>query len=119
MSSVNRRDFIKAGAAAGMGISLAAMSSSCAVGSSSQINTAPMIGFKVPPIENVRIGFVGVGGMGGSHVRNLLKIKGCQITAICDILPARVEQVQKWVQDAGFPQADRLFPGRLGLQTSL
>jgi len=104
MSSVNRRDFIKAGAVAGMGVSLAGLAACRVDARSPQVSTAPMIGFKVPPIENVRIGFVGIGGMGSGHVRNLLKIKGCQITAVCDIRPSRVEWAQKAVQDAGFPK---------------
>ena len=36
-------------------------------------------------INQVRIGFVGVGGMGKSHVRNLVRNKGALVTAICDI----------------------------------
>jgi hypothetical protein len=52
----------------------------------------------------VRIGYVGVGNMGSAHVRNLLRIEGCQITAVCDIVPEKVERVQQWVQDAGFPR---------------
>jgi hypothetical protein len=49
----------------------------------------------------VRIGFVGVGGQGGSHVRNMLGVPGTRITAICDINESRAKAVQKWVVDAG------------------
>ncbi len=101
MSDLNRRDFIRATAAAGMGMAVAGMAESAGARS---LSTQPVIEFKVPPIENVRIGYVGVGGQGSSHVRNLLGIKGCQITAVCDIVPEKVERVQKWVEDAGFPR---------------
>ena len=57
--------------------------------------------FAAPPMNEVRIGFVGVGGQGGSHVRNMLRVPGARVTAICDIVPERVAQVQKWVVDAG------------------
>ena len=51
----------------------------------------------VPRIDPVRIGFVGVGGMGMSHVGNMLKIEGVQVRAICDIVEARVARVQEMV----------------------
>lgn len=54
-----------------------------------------------PPIENVRIGMVGVGGQGGAHVRNFLGIEGCEIAAICDIDSERADAVAGWVQESG------------------
>lgn len=33
---------------------------------------------------------------------NFLKIEGVEIKAICDIIPEKVERMQKWVTDAGF-----------------
>ena len=42
-------------------------------------------GFAAPPIPEVRIGFVGVGGQGGAHVRNMLGVPGVRIVAVCDI----------------------------------
>ncbi|MBE0653714.1 MAG: Gfo/Idh/MocA family oxidoreductase, partial [Bacteroidales bacterium] len=47
------------------------------------------------------VGFVGVGGMGTSHVENLLKIDGVEIRAVCDVVEARVERAQQMVVDAG------------------
>jgi Oxidoreductase family, NAD-binding Rossmann fold len=58
-------------------------------------------GFAAPPIPDVRIGFVGVGGQGTAHVRNMLRVPGCRITAVCDIAPERVAVVQKLVVAAG------------------
>jgi predicted dehydrogenase len=55
------------------------------------------------PIENVRVGFVGVGGMGSAHVRNLLRIKGVQLSAACDIRPSRVKWAQSAAKKAGQP----------------
>ena len=104
MSDLNRRDFIKTSAAAGIGISLPTLVPSLASAGLFRSKRTSLIEFKVPAIQNVRIGFVGVGGMGSAHVRNLLKIEGCQITAVCDIVPERVERVQKWVEEAGFPK---------------
>jgi predicted dehydrogenase len=58
-------------------------------------------GFAAPPIPEVRVGFVGVGGQGGAHVRNMLAIPGVRVTAVCDIAEERVKLMQKWVVAAG------------------
>jgi hypothetical protein len=59
--------------------------------------------FAAPAIPMVRIAYVGLGGQGSSHVRNLLKIQGCRITAVCDIRPERTEWGVKAVTEAGHP----------------
>lgn len=100
----DRRDFLKIGAAAGLG---AALCSGKLIGSPDQdrkIGPAPAIQMTAPPMERVRIGYVGVGGMGSAHVRNLLRIEGAEIRAVCDIVEAKVARVQKWVEEAGFPK---------------
>ena len=60
--------------------------------------------FAAPPIELVRIGYVGIGGMGSAHVTNLLKIPGCRITAVCDINPERTAWAVKAIAAAGHPE---------------
>ena len=55
-------------------------------------------------MDRVRIGFVGVGGMGSAHVRNFLKIEGVEVRAVCDIVPEKVERIQKWTTEAGQPK---------------
>ena len=56
-----------------------------------------------PPMETVRIAYVGIGGQGSGHVNNLLKIPGCRITAVCDIRPERTEWATKAITAAGHP----------------
>ena len=56
-----------------------------------------------PPIELVRVGYVGIGGMGSAHVENLLKIPGCRITAVCDVNPERTAWAAKAITAAGHP----------------
>jgi len=51
----------------------------------------------------VRIGYVGIGGQGGGHVNNLLKIPGCRITAVCDIRPERTDWATQQITAAGHP----------------
>jgi hypothetical protein len=55
------------------------------------------------PLSNVRIGFVGIGLQGSSHVNNLLRIDGCRITAVCDIRPERTEWAASAIVAAGHP----------------
>ena len=94
--SLDRRDFIKLGAA-GLGVATIAASAKA-----SPLLKNPAELFIAPKLDNVRIGYVGVGGQGTSHVRNLTKIKGAEIVAVCDVFPDRVARAQKIVQKAGF-----------------
>ena len=55
------------------------------------------------PIDPVRIGFVGVGGMGTHHVKNLVRMAGVRITALCDICEANAARAGQIVQEAGQP----------------
>ena len=98
--SLDRRDFIKLGAA-GIGVAAVAVNAKA-----SPRLTKPAELFIAPKLDKVRIGYVGVGGQGTSHVRNLSKIKGAEIVAVCDLFPERVARAQKIVQDAGFPKPD-------------
>ena len=82
-SDLPRRDLLKIGAA---GLGLAALGA-CAPATDAgagkpqiqrtDLGPAPDQPFASPPMDLVRIGFVGVGGMGTAHVRNLLRIEGC------------------------------------------
>ena len=82
---LDRRDFIKLGAAAGLGVTVAGPVLSCQM-SKRQLATVPGQP-QIAPIDPVRIGFVGVGMQGSSHVRNFLNIEGVEVRAICDIIP--------------------------------
>jgi predicted dehydrogenase len=95
---VDRRAFLKTslGVAAGLGAWQAVR------GEQAGVKTEPL--FSVAPIKTVRVAFVGVGGMGSAHVRNYMKLEGVEIKAVCDIVPAKVERIQKWCTDAGRPK---------------
>jgi predicted dehydrogenase len=100
----SRRDFLAGAAAAALSAGALA---ACAAqsGSSATRAGAPAHGgglFRAPAIPRVRIGYVGVGLQGSSHVANLLKVEGCLISAVCDIVPEKVERIQKQVEAAGF-----------------
>ena len=98
----DRRDFIRHSATAAAALALGAAVNS-------QVNAAPL-GTAPPPavqaekLETVRIGFIGVGGQGTSHVRNMLKVPGTKITAACDLVQDKVANVQKMVTVNGDPR---------------
>ena len=66
---------------------------------------APMHGFSVPPMKTVRVGVIGVGSRGTDAVCRIAQIPGCAITAISDINPKRLDVVQKWLKEHGYPAA--------------
>ena len=103
-TAYNRRRFLQIGAA----VPLAAVASRVHAGT---LPTEPPVGFTVKPIEKVRIGYVGVGGMGTNHINNLVKIKNAEIRAVCDIMPERVERAQQICKDAGLPVPDGYSKG--------
>ncbi len=59
--------------------------------------------YAAPAIETVRIGMVGVGLQGSSHVENFLKIPGCRITAVCDVRQERTDWATRAITAAGHP----------------
>lgn len=94
--SLNRRDFLKLGTATGLGVSLAATAITCAK------KTSPGAA-KVPPIDPVKVAVVGVGNQGSGHFRNLLRIEGAEIKAVCDVVEEKVTKMQKLAEEAGKP----------------
>jgi len=101
----DRREFLKIGTAAGLGAVLSKGRAS-AFGSEQEGGGKTLIEFKAPPIDPVRIGFVGVGNQGSAHVKNFLKIEGVEIKAVCDIVEEKVAAVQQWVVGAGQPKPE-------------
>ncbi|HYT84300.1 MAG TPA: hypothetical protein VEK86_12650, partial [Gemmatimonadales bacterium] len=82
MIDPTRREFLETTAAIGLGLALTDGSS------------APPPPPPLAPLDRVRIGFVGVGGMGSVHVDNLLKIEGVELKAVCDIVDWKVARAQ-------------------------
>jgi predicted dehydrogenase len=107
----NRREFLRKTAFAGLGIAMAGVANTgCAPAwlKSPAQHVPPG-----QPMERVRIGFVGVGGMGSAHVSNLLKIQGAEVRAVCDIVEDRVTRAQEMVVKAGQPKPEGYSRGEL------
>ena len=100
----NRRDFIKAIAVAGAGLAVSDdLIAAMEPGRASREHAPVPVG---SPMKKVRIGYVGVGLQGTSHVENLLKVEGAEITAVCDIVESKVKRAQDMVEKAGFKRPD-------------
>ena len=75
MKKVSRRDFIKTGSVATAGMSLL---------------TDPFQAEKNKG-QTVKVGVIGTGNRGTSHVNNLLTIEDVEIVAVCDLLESRAK----------------------------
>ena len=90
--NTNRREFLKGTAWMGA----AAIAAGC-IGRASGIGGlgcgagAPMHGFRVPPMKRVRVGFIGVGSRGTAAVHRIAQIPGCEVSALSDINPKRLD----------------------------
>ncbi len=110
----NRRNFLKMTGLTGLGLAGSRLLK--AVGTDKEnpelpvTDTAParrgqlfnMSGYAAPGIDNVRIGFIGLGNRGPGHVSSMSLIEGTDIKALCDIVPAEAEQSRKMVEQRGF-----------------
>ena len=65
--NLNRRDFLKTSSAAGLGVALGSIANiRCADEGPRILNTEPIEHLVTPPLETVRVGFVGIGNQGAA-----------------------------------------------------
>ena len=53
------------------------------------------------PIELVRIGIVGLGVRAKRAVGRMMHIEGCEVYAICDLVPENIEEAKEIIAQAG------------------
>lgn len=103
----NRRDFLKKAGLTGAGMMIGG-SGAAGTGTpfkrthTQQFN---MHGYAAPALETVRVGFIGIGRRGSSHVRRFARIEGVEIKALCDIVPDRVHGTIESIADIHSPDA--------------
>ncbi|MDD8031940.1 MAG: Gfo/Idh/MocA family oxidoreductase [Acidobacteriota bacterium] len=102
LENQSRRDFLKISLTGAAGLWLGSRTGKLEAHPASLNDYGPL--FTSQPLEVVRVGFVGVGGMGSVHVQNFLNLEGVEIKAICDIVEAKVARAQQWVEKAGYPR---------------
>lgn len=115
----NRRNFIRTAAVAGAGTIAAASAASCsrsreADESMPEVRKAilashkqsfNMSGYAAPPLEKVRIGFIGLGMRGPEAVERMAHIEGVEIAALCDKYTDRVDKMQAMLSKFRLPPA--------------
>jgi predicted dehydrogenase len=85
-SGIQRREFIKTTALGGLTLAM-----------------APKMAFGQNGKEvKVQLGFIGVGGRGRSHLRNILRRDDVLVPAICDIDPDAIEKTLNLISGAGY-----------------
>ncbi|MDR2886657.1 MAG: Gfo/Idh/MocA family oxidoreductase [Bacteroidales bacterium] len=114
MNSNTRRDFLKKSILGSLAVGTAGIIGYSGQSNEKSKNTQQeavrprqgksVMGFRCDPIATVRIGIVGL-GRGGGAVNRLARIEGTNITAVCDLMPERIEKVQKSLTDAGRQEA--------------
>jgi len=86
----NRRTFLGYSAAAGAAAAMPVIIPSSALGA----EDAPA------PSETITVGFIGVGGMGRSNLKNFLPLKECRVVAVCDAYRDRCEIAKGIIDEA-------------------
>ena len=102
-----RRNFLKLAGLAGLSIAGGGISKGFASGNSnnggtglpklisqygkSHIQQFNMSGYAAPKIDTVRVGIIGLGQRGPSHIKTMSLIEGVEIKALCDIIPDKAK----------------------------
>jgi hypothetical protein len=102
-NEIDRRDFIKLGAAVGAGLALGPdVAQASAPGDTTRPRLAEsMIGVPFARHEGVRVGIVGTGLRGRGVLHELLGVANVRVTALCDIVPEKAAMALEMVRKAG------------------
>jgi predicted dehydrogenase len=98
--AMDRRDFLKVAGAAGVTLA-AGKAPALDAQASPKPSGKSAVALAAPPMERVRVGFIGVGARGSGHVAQMLMLDGVEIKAICDNhVPTAMASVKRCT-DAG------------------
>lgn len=107
----NRRDFLKLSGVTGLSVLGAGMLSGFSKineneKSEKALRYTPsqkrfnMSGYASPKLDTVRVGFIGLGMRGPTHLNNMTKLDGVEIKAVCDIRPEYANRAKEKVKGA-------------------
>ena len=115
--TLNRRNFLKYGSIAGVGVVGSGILPSCKPGVEeyTESNLANikeqallkrpqkfnMCGFAAPRMDVVRTAHIGL-GRGAGHVSHVSLLEGVEIKALCDLIPEEVDRTRKRIEGTGF-----------------
>src|SRR3954451_9681408 len=99
----DRRKFLKYSGLTGIGIAGAGMIKNYASENEFEKRETHhqhfnMCGYAAPKLETVRIGFVGLGNRGPTHVDAMKHIEGTEIKALCDIRAEKANAMKQKLQ---------------------
>jgi hypothetical protein len=102
----NRRSFLKQSFWTGLGIANVRVSTGFPTGdflADSHRNNWPgqrfnMSGYAAPKLDTVRVGFIGLGMRGPTHVKNLAMLEGVEIKALCDVRADKAFASKKFLE---------------------
>ena len=78
----------------------------------SRAKGSSVMGLKVPPIEQLKVGFIGLGNRGPSHVQRMAALyPKAKVTAICDLREERVNQSADFLKENG--QKPAVYSGKV------
>jgi predicted dehydrogenase len=103
---MRRRDFLKISSVVGVASALGA---GCRTGERAAGDARSVMGLRVPALDEVRVGFIGVGKRGPGAVRRLCHIPKVRIIGICDVYEERAEKSAADVVAAGHPKPETVF----------
>lgn len=115
----NRRNFLKFAGLTGLGLAGSVVKGFAKEAETSFPNLSAtdnffadrfnMSGYAAPKIENVRVGFIGLGQRGPTHLNNMTKLNGVTVVGLCDIREEKVDKAQKYLEKSG--QKPTLYSG--------
>ena len=98
--SIDRREFMKGTAWMGAVALVARPAFGAAAECAASVSAhATMAGFAAPPMDRIRLAFIGIGDRGSAAVKRVAKIPGCEIAALCDLRKEAVDKNEKWLKD--------------------
>ncbi|MBK8505273.1 MAG: Gfo/Idh/MocA family oxidoreductase [Saprospiraceae bacterium] len=96
----SRREFIRDSIVASTGLSM---------------HNNPLLAGRIrtpdPPLNKVRVGFVGIGVKGSQHLGNLMHMDGVEVKAVCDIVEDQCREAQAQAKRLGMPEPRAYFKG--------
>ena len=109
MMQTDRRNFLKGS----LGLGALAVAAGCRLNRLGFGEGGLMQGYAYRKLmgKKIRVGFVGIGGRGTGAVHRVAQIPGCEVVALCDKNPERVEVNLKWLKDKKVPTAPKSYVG--------
>jgi predicted dehydrogenase len=103
----NRRDFIKAASVAGM--AAVTQGTGCRTVERTVGDGQSVMGLRAPALDEVRVGFIGVGKRGPGAVKRLCHMPKVRIVGICDVYEDRAAKSAADVVAAGHAKPETYF----------